>query len=201
MSIVSAIFQRLLARQVAQHGSMAAVVLGLVFNLLGIPLAGEQISLLITAFSVVVYVASQVRALWHPKVAAALIVLGLGVPSHYARAADAPAVVFLWDAVTLGDDDSILPATDAVFEYGIACEHSLADLQAHEGNASAYLYTELVQASKLTVSHVFALGDYVCGLYAHNPDGWSVMSNAVSFTVAAPVVHRKPRSPRNFKKQ
>lgn len=79
MSIVRTIFKSLLARQVAQHGSMAAVVVGLVCQLLGIPLAGEQISLLITGFSVVVYLVTQVRALWHPSTGPAVVQIPTGV--------------------------------------------------------------------------------------------------------------------------
>lgn len=86
------IFNRLIARQVAQHGSVAAVVLGLVCNLLGIPLASEQISLLITAGSVVVYLFSQARSLWHPPSSAPtvakvlLVLLGALAFAPHARA-------------------------------------------------------------------------------------------------------------------
>ncbi len=79
------LFSVWMARQVAQHGSVAAVVLGLVCNLLGVPLAGEQLSLLITAGSVVVYIYTQVRALWHPKAPPApLLLVGamLLAPGH-----------------------------------------------------------------------------------------------------------------------
>jgi hypothetical protein len=83
--VLRKLFSTWMARQVAQHGSVAAVVLGLVCNLLGVPLAGEQLSLLITAGSVVVYIYTQVRALWHPKAPpAALLLVGamLLAPGH-----------------------------------------------------------------------------------------------------------------------
>lgn len=49
----------ILARRLTQHASFATMAIGMLCSLLGIPLAPEQISLLITAFSIVSYIATQ----------------------------------------------------------------------------------------------------------------------------------------------
>jgi hypothetical protein len=88
--VLKAILRTIWNRQVAKHGSVAALALGALSSALGIPLAPEQISLLITAFSVVTYLLTQIRALWRPKPAAlaiaALMIAGELVAAHDARA-------------------------------------------------------------------------------------------------------------------
>jgi uncharacterized protein YxeA len=110
------------------------------------------------------------------------------------------AKTFTWDPVTQADDDSVLPVGRQVFEYAVGCAHTLAEYQAAEGHSNLYVYTEVVQAAAQTVTHTFNPGDYVCGVYAHNVDGWSASSNTVSFTVTtAPVpVPRHPKLPGHF---
>lgn len=110
------ILRALWDRQVAKHGSVAALAIGAIAGVLGIPLAPEQISLLITAGSVLLYIASEVRTLWKPKgpppvglkLFAALVACALlgAVP----RAARAETHTVSWDLPTQDVNNNPLPA-------------------------------------------------------------------------------------------
>jgi hypothetical protein len=56
------LFNKILSRQLAQHGSFLAMAIGAVASVLGIPLAPTQISAIISAISVLTYVWSQIKA-------------------------------------------------------------------------------------------------------------------------------------------
>lgn len=151
-------FRKLIAswlnRQVAQHGSMGAVVLGLVCNLLGVPLAGEQISLLITAGSVVLYIVSQVRALWHPpqtptpppRLMGLLLVLALLGAAPRARA-DSYALVVLHptEYTDNGGPSTAIPAAWTIYT-AVDCGPS-----AQPASDWSYVVTIASPASSATV--------------------------------------------------
>lgn len=189
------ILRAIWSRQVAKHGSVAALAIGALASALGIPLAPEEISLLISAGSIILYILTQLRGLWRPtptitKVGA-LVLLGM-LCARPARADE--AVTMIWSAVTTGDDDTVLSVDNAVDRYGIGCSHTEADVIAAEGDESKYVYTESI--SGFAVTHTFAPGDWYCLLYAHNATGWSDRSNVLMFRVNAPApVKRRPKAP------
>jgi hypothetical protein len=190
-------------RQVAKHGSVLALAIGALASVLGVPLAPEQISAIIYAASIVMYVASQVRGLWKPetpkadtvrlsplvKVLLAAVLVGELVAAHPARADQ--SITFIWPAVTTGVDDLPLSADNAVDRYGLGCSHTEAEVIAAEGDETKYVYVE--GTAGLSLTHVFAPGDWFCLLYAHNATGWSSRSNTLMFTVNAP--KREPKAP------
>lgn len=194
-------------RQVAKHGSVAALAIGALASALGIPLAPEQVSALIWAGSIVLYIVSQIRGLWRPdpkppetvvrlptaKLLLAMLAIGLAFSSPRAVRAD-ENVTMIWAEVTTGDDDSILSADNAVDRYGIGCSNTEADVLAAEGDETKYVYTQSIAG--FAVTHTFAPGDWYCVLYAHNATGWSERSNVLMFTVTAPApIKRRPHRP------
>ncbi len=103
-----------LAKQVAQHGSVSAMAVGLVANLLGVPLADTQISALITGISIAGYIWSQIKALHHPPPApivakALLLLVGALAFTPHAHAAATP---FSITYPTQTIDDALLDPTD-----------------------------------------------------------------------------------------
>jgi len=182
------IFRAIWSRQVAKHGSVAALAIGALASALGIPLAPEQISLLLTGFSVLMYVASQLRSLWRPEPppAAKMLLAAclLGAAAYAApRAARADQVGFVWLPVT--EDvagHALAGTTGAVDAYGLGCSSTEAAAKAGEFDVA----TGRVSPDTLSATLDLAPGvDWFCIASVHNSSGWSSPSNTI--TVRLPV--------------
>jgi hypothetical protein len=135
---------------------VAALALGALSSALGIPLAPEQISLLITAGSVVLYLVSQVRALWRPdKVtpAALVLVLALGLHAHGARA-EIHTVTLI--PPTQKEDNSSLDLT-LLHSWRIQC-----GIGTSSSTTSSWSINDEVSFPNTTKDYDFASGAWIC---------------------------------------
>lgn len=177
MSLLKRILNALVARQIAKHGSVAALAIGAIASVLGIPLAPQEISAIITGLSVLGYVLSQVKALWAPPPAtkaAALALLFLGALAGAPRA-HADAVPFSWVYPTQNQDDSPLAPADIKATRLVCDGPTPVDVRIA---APALVYTAtLVKGSYVCRAQTIA--NYECSL--ESADGeWTMTTDTPS---------------------